>query len=78
MYTKITIHKKLHTSSPSRSWDRFKIILVFYTSVEERLASRRHQFSLFLMFQGTNEILRMYIALTGMQYAGKKLSDFIR
>ncbi|NWV01414.1 ACAD9 dehydrogenase, partial [Upupa epops] len=28
--------------------------------------------------QGTNEILRMYIALTGMQYAGKILTDKIK
>lgn len=29
-------------------------------------------------FQGTNEILRMYIALTGMQYAGKVLTGKIK
>ena len=28
-----------------------------------------------LIFEGTNEILRMYIALTGMQHAGKILTD---
>lgn len=31
-----------------------------------------------LIFEGTNEILRMYIALTGMQYAGKILTDKIK
>ncbi|XP_075618824.1 complex I assembly factor ACAD9, mitochondrial isoform X4 [Balearica regulorum gibbericeps] len=30
------------------------------------------------MVKGTNEILRMYIALTGMQYAGKILTDKIK
>ncbi|NXW83438.1 ACAD9 dehydrogenase, partial [Alopecoenas beccarii] len=30
------------------------------------------------LFTGTNEILRMYIALTGMQYAGKILTDKIK
>uniref|UniRef100_A0A8C8FQL6 Complex I assembly factor ACAD9, mitochondrial n=1 Tax=Oncorhynchus tshawytscha TaxID=74940 RepID=A0A8C8FQL6_ONCTS len=30
-----------------------------------------------LIFEGTNEILRMYIALTGMQYAGKILTGKI-
>lgn len=30
------------------------------------------------LFQGTNEILRMYIALTGMQYAGKILTGKIK
>lgn len=33
---------------------------------------------LFCFFQGTNEILRMYIALTGMQHAGKILTDKIK
>lgn len=32
----------------------------------------------FGFFQGTNEILRLYIALTGMQYAGKILTDKIK
>ncbi|XP_046882296.1 complex I assembly factor ACAD9, mitochondrial [Hypomesus transpacificus] len=31
-----------------------------------------------LIFEGTNEILRMYIALTGMQYAGKILTGKIK
>uniref|UniRef100_A0A803YR44 Acyl-CoA dehydrogenase family member 9 n=1 Tax=Meleagris gallopavo TaxID=9103 RepID=A0A803YR44_MELGA len=31
-----------------------------------------------LIFEGTNEILRMYIALTGMQHAGKILTDKIK
>ncbi|XP_062476602.1 complex I assembly factor ACAD9, mitochondrial [Pezoporus occidentalis] len=31
-----------------------------------------------LIFEGTNEILRMYIALTGMQYVGKLLTDRIK
>ncbi|KAM6980988.1 complex I assembly factor ACAD9, mitochondrial [Aplochiton taeniatus] len=31
-----------------------------------------------LIFEGTNEILRMYIALTGMQYAGKILTDKVK
>ncbi|KAG7262950.1 hypothetical protein CRUP_018093 [Coryphaenoides rupestris] len=31
-----------------------------------------------LIFEGTNEILRMYIALTGMQYAGKILTAKIK
>ncbi|XP_070594662.1 complex I assembly factor ACAD9, mitochondrial [Erythrolamprus reginae] len=30
------------------------------------------------IFEGTNEVLRMYIALTGMQYAGKILTDKIK
>uniref|UniRef100_A0A673WAJ2 Complex I assembly factor ACAD9, mitochondrial n=1 Tax=Salmo trutta TaxID=8032 RepID=A0A673WAJ2_SALTR len=30
-----------------------------------------------LIFEGTNEILRMYIALTGMQYAGKILTVIV-
>ncbi|KAM4581757.1 complex I assembly factor ACAD9, mitochondrial [Fundulus diaphanus] len=30
------------------------------------------------IFEGTNEILRMYVALTGMQYAGKVLTGKIR
>ncbi|XP_061743730.1 complex I assembly factor ACAD9, mitochondrial [Nerophis ophidion] len=30
------------------------------------------------IFEGTNEILRMYIALTGMQYAGKILTEKIK
>ncbi|XP_068567968.1 complex I assembly factor ACAD9, mitochondrial [Cebidichthys violaceus] len=30
------------------------------------------------IFEGTNEILRMYIALTGMQYAGKELTGKIK
>ncbi|NWQ78586.1 ACAD9 dehydrogenase, partial [Columbina picui] len=30
------------------------------------------------LFTGTNEILRLYIALTGMQYAGKILTDKIK
>ena len=28
--------------------------------------------------QGTNEILRMYIALTGMQHAGKQYQEMLR
>ncbi|XP_068107935.1 complex I assembly factor ACAD9, mitochondrial [Hyperolius riggenbachi] len=31
-----------------------------------------------LIFEGTNEILRMYIALTGIQYAGKILQDKVK
>nr|XP_020654144.1 acyl-CoA dehydrogenase family member 9, mitochondrial isoform X1 [Pogona vitticeps] len=31
-----------------------------------------------MIFEGTNEVLRMYIALTGMQYAGKILTDQIK
>lgn len=31
-----------------------------------------------MIFEGTNEILRMYIALTGMQYAGKILTGKIK
>ncbi|KAI1891005.1 hypothetical protein AGOR_G00159410 [Albula goreensis] len=31
-----------------------------------------------LIFEGTNEILRMYIALTGMQYAGKILTQKVK
>ncbi|XP_060621957.2 complex I assembly factor ACAD9, mitochondrial [Anolis sagrei] len=31
-----------------------------------------------LIFEGTNEVLRMYIALTGMQYAGKILTEKIK
>ncbi|XP_052534448.1 complex I assembly factor ACAD9, mitochondrial [Tympanuchus pallidicinctus] len=31
-----------------------------------------------LIFEGTNEILRMYIALTGMQHAGRILTDKIK
>ncbi|XP_071611557.1 complex I assembly factor ACAD9, mitochondrial isoform X2 [Heliangelus exortis] len=31
-----------------------------------------------LIFEGTNEILRLYIALTGMQYAGRILTDKIK
>uniref|UniRef100_A0A8C4U5Q1 Complex I assembly factor ACAD9, mitochondrial n=1 Tax=Falco tinnunculus TaxID=100819 RepID=A0A8C4U5Q1_FALTI len=31
-----------------------------------------------LIFEGTNEVLRMYIALTGMQHAGKILTDKIK
>ncbi|XP_034962168.1 complex I assembly factor ACAD9, mitochondrial isoform X1 [Zootoca vivipara] len=31
-----------------------------------------------LIFEGTNEVLRMYIALTGMQYAGKILTGKIK
>ncbi|XP_068598456.1 complex I assembly factor ACAD9, mitochondrial [Brachionichthys hirsutus] len=30
------------------------------------------------IFEGTNEILRMYVALTGLQYAGKILTDKIK
>ncbi|XP_072521553.1 complex I assembly factor ACAD9, mitochondrial isoform X2 [Salminus brasiliensis] len=30
------------------------------------------------IFEGTNEILRMFIALTGMQYAGKTLTERVR
>ena len=26
-----------------------------------------------MIFEGTNEILRMYVALTGMQFAGKEI-----
>ncbi|XP_048347747.1 complex I assembly factor ACAD9, mitochondrial [Sphaerodactylus townsendi] len=31
-----------------------------------------------LIFEGTNEVLRMYIALTGMQHAGKHLTEKIK
>ncbi|XP_077181751.1 complex I assembly factor ACAD9, mitochondrial [Paroedura picta] len=31
-----------------------------------------------LIFEGTNEVLRMYIALTGMQHAGKVLTEKIK
>uniref|UniRef100_A0A8C8SJL1 Complex I assembly factor ACAD9, mitochondrial n=1 Tax=Pelusios castaneus TaxID=367368 RepID=A0A8C8SJL1_9SAUR len=31
-----------------------------------------------MIFEGTNEILRMYVALTGMQYAGKILTEKIK
>ncbi|KAJ7316812.1 hypothetical protein JRQ81_002974 [Phrynocephalus forsythii] len=31
-----------------------------------------------MIFEGTNEVLRMYIALTGMQYAGKILTQHIK
>ncbi|XP_015671908.1 acyl-CoA dehydrogenase family member 9, mitochondrial [Protobothrops mucrosquamatus] len=31
-----------------------------------------------MIFEGTNEVLRMYIALTGMQYAGKILTEKIK
>ncbi|KAK3748757.1 hypothetical protein QZH41_020325, partial [Actinostola sp. cb2023] len=31
-----------------------------------------------LIFEGTNEILRMYIALTGMKYAGDQLKDVVK
>lgn len=31
-----------------------------------------------MIFEGTNEILRMYIALTGMQYAGENLQKLIK
>jgi len=31
-----------------------------------------------LIFEGTNEILRMYIALTGMQHAGKALREMVK
>ncbi|XP_071806222.1 complex I assembly factor ACAD9, mitochondrial-like [Asterias amurensis] len=31
-----------------------------------------------LIFEGTNEILRMYVALTGMQAAGKQLVDTVK
>lgn len=30
---------------------------------------------IFRIFEGTNDILRLFIALTGMQYAGKHLKD---
>ena len=32
----------------------------------------------FLIWQGTNEILRMYIALAGMQHAGKHLQEVVK
>lgn len=32
----------------------------------------------YVLLQGTNEILRLYIALTGMQYAGKILTEKIK
>ena len=32
----------------------------------------------FFSAQGTNEILRMYIALTGMQHAGKELKKMMK
>ncbi|KAK3101158.1 hypothetical protein FSP39_001403 [Pinctada imbricata] len=31
-----------------------------------------------MIFEGTNEILRMYVALTGMQHAGKELSAMLK
>uniref|UniRef100_A0A2D4K7E2 ACAD9/ACADV-like C-terminal domain-containing protein n=2 Tax=Micrurus TaxID=8634 RepID=A0A2D4K7E2_9SAUR len=31
-----------------------------------------------MIFEGTNEVLRMYIALTGIQYAGKILTEKIK
>ncbi|XP_020631609.1 acyl-CoA dehydrogenase family member 9, mitochondrial-like [Orbicella faveolata] len=31
-----------------------------------------------MIFEGTNEILRMYIALTGMQHAGKQLQEMVK
>merc|ERR1719378_25840 len=31
-----------------------------------------------LIYEGTNEILRMYIALTGMQHAGKELKNMMK
>ncbi|KAK9406227.1 acyl-CoA dehydrogenase family member 9 mitochondrial [Crotalus adamanteus] len=31
-----------------------------------------------MIFEGTNEVLRMYIALTGMQYAGKILTEKLK
>lgn len=31
-----------------------------------------------LIFEGTNEILRMYVALTCMQHAGKELQETLR
>jgi hypothetical protein len=31
-----------------------------------------------LIFEGTNEILRMFIALTGVQHAGKGLADLVK
>lgn len=31
-----------------------------------------------LIFEGTNEILRLYVALTGMQYAGKELRELYK
>jgi len=31
-----------------------------------------------LIFEGTNEILRLYISLMGMQYAGKELRDVVK
>lgn len=34
--------------------------------------------SLLFFLQGTNEILRLYIALTGMQHAGKILTEKIK
>ncbi|NWY33496.1 ACAD9 dehydrogenase, partial [Pheucticus melanocephalus] len=46
-----------------------RILLIFE-------ASTRNPFS--LQTAGTNEILRMYIALTGMQHAGKILTDKIK
>lgn len=33
------------------------------------------QYFMLLLLQGTNEILRMYIALTGMQHAGKQFQE---
>lgn len=32
----------------------------------------------FHVLQGTNEILRMYIALTGMKYAGDQLKEVVK
>ena len=33
---------------------------------------------IFFISQGTNEILRMYIALAGMQHAGKHLQEIVK
>ena len=30
------------------------------------------------LFQGTNEILRMFVALSGCQHAGKQLKELIK
>ena len=31
-----------------------------------------------IILQGTNEILRLYVALTGIQYAGKELKELVK
>lgn len=33
---------------------------------------------MYIWFQGTNEILRLFVALEGMKYAGKELKDAVK